>query len=245
MNTQTETLPVTLLVYYDEPYFTELDSRVLRIEQKGSQHLVELESTIFYPEGGGQPSDQGQIVGPAGCLRVEQVRTSRYNTILHQGKLTGTLANGENVRISIKWPARYKNMRVHSAGHLLHDVLMTISPELIPTKGNHGPKAFLEYSGVVNPEIQLELETKTNAVVDQNLPIITRYTDYGEIVEKCRFVPPGLPQDKRLRLIQIGDFDPMPDGGVQVKSTKEIGRVVVHSINPTDCGAVIRYGVAN
>jgi alanyl-tRNA synthetase len=243
MNTQAEPVPITMPVYYDEPYLTELYSKVLRIELRGSQHVVELQSTIFYPEGGGQPSDQGQIVGEGGYLRVEQVRNSRNASILHQGKLSGELEAGENVKMTIKWPARYKNMRVHSAGHLIHDVLMTISQGLTPTKGNHGPKAFLEYSGILDPEIKLELEVKTNEMIDQDVAIVTRYTDYREIVETCRFVPPGLPQNKPLRLIQIGDFDPMPDGGVQVKSTKEIGRVILHNISPIDGGAVIRYGV--
>jgi alanyl-tRNA synthetase len=235
----------TAQIYYDYPYLTELDSKVTSIEQKGSQYLVELESTIFYPEGGGQPSDQGEIVGPHGRLGVEQVRSTRDGHILHQGKLTGVLVPGEAVKMAIKWASRHKNMRVHSAGHLVHDVLMGLTDRLTPTKGNHGQKAFLEYAGPLDPEVRLELEAKINEMVERDVQIITRDTAYEEIAEKCRFVPPGLPRDKRLRLIQIGEFDPMPDGGVQVKSTREIGAVVLHSISAVDDTVVIRYGVAH
>ena len=245
MSDQIQTVPATVPVYYDEPYLTELDAKVLRVEQKGSQYVLELDRTIFYPEGGGQPSDQGQLAGQVGSLRVDHVRRTHDAIIIHQGKLIGELAAGEAVKMIIKWPTRYKNMRVHSAGHLIHDVLMTVSNGLAPTKGNHGPKSFLEYVGSLDPQMKDELESKINGFVDRDLPIITRYSDYDEIVKRCSFVPANLPQNKSVRIIQIGDFDPMPDGGVQVKSTSEIGRVILHNITPSHDRVVIRYGVAN
>jgi alanyl-tRNA synthetase len=233
----------TLQTYYAEPYVTELDCTVVSVEQKGPQQTIELDRTIFYPEGGGQPSDQGEMMGPSGKFRVEQVRTTPDGRIVHQGKLPGTLNIGESVHTTIKWGMRFKNMRVHSAGHLIHDVLMTMVDGLTPIKGNHGAKAFLEYAGALDRDIQAELEANANEVVAQNVPIITRETTVEEISEKCRFVPAGLPKNKQLRMIQIGDFAPMPDGGVQVKSTGEIGRVVIHSITADGKTVVIRYGV--
>ena len=232
----------TRQVYYETPYLTELDCEVTSIEPKGSQHIVTVDQTIFYPEGGGQPTDQGELIGQAGRLRVEQVRAVG-GQILHQGKLLGNLNVGDRVHAVLKWSPRHKNMRVHSAGHLIHDVMMTMVNGLTPTKGNHGQKAFLEYAGNLDPAIKDQLEAKVNDAVVHDLPIITRDTTYEEINERCRFVPPGLPRDKGLRLIQIGDFTPMPDGGVQVKSTKEIGAIVIHNIASEGGTVTIRYGV--
>jgi len=234
-----------LQLYYDEPYRSELDCTIVNIEPKGSQHIVELDRTIFYPEGGGQPSDQGELTAPAGKLRVEQVRTGPNGNILHQGVLTGQLNSGDQVHALIKWNQRHKNMRVHSAGHLIHDVLMAMTTGLSPTKGNHGQKAFIEYAGAVDPSIKEQLETKVNAVIRQDLPIITRETTYDELTTRCAFVPPGLPRNKQLRILQIGDYGPMPDGGVQVKSTREIGGVVIHSISSVNNDVIIRYGVTH
>jgi len=249
MDTQVENLyprmEGTTPIYYYQPYLTELHCEVVRIEDKGAQCLVELDKTIFFPEGGGQPCDQGEIIGSAGKLRVDQVRTVANGRIIHQGKLNGLFASGDQVRTVLKWGPRYKNMRVHSAGHLIHDVLMSMVGGLTPTKGNHGQKAFLEYQGQLDPGIKEQLEAKANQVVAEDCPIITHDTTYEEITSKCRFVPPGLPRDKQLRVIRIGSFDPMPDGGVQVQSTREIGNVVIHSITAADNNVVIRYGVTN
>jgi alanyl-tRNA synthetase len=245
MDSKSNQLPQTTQIYYQQPYLTELNCQVTRLEEKGSQHMIELDHTIFYPEGGGQPSDQGELAGPNGKFRVEQVRTIMGGHIIHQGKLSGQLNVGDEVKATIKWPVRHKNMRQHSAGHLIHDVLMTLVPGLTPTKGNHGQKAFLQYLGVIDPGIKSELEAKIDEAIKQDLPIITRDTTYDEIAAKCRFIPSGLPRDKRLRLIQIGTFDPMPDGGVQVQSTGEIGKVILHSISPLENETVIRYGIAN
>lgn len=233
----------TATVYYEEPYRTELDCSITNMEPKGSQYLVELDRTIFYPEGGGQPTDQGELTGAAGKFRVDQVRVLPDGRIVHQGTLSGTLKPGDAVHATLKWAPRLKNMRVHAAGHLVHDVLMSIAPGLVPTKGNHGSKAFLEYTGTVDAAVTEGLESKVNEVLSQDLPIATRESDYYEISEKCKFVPPGLPKHKKLRIIQIGTFDMMPDGGVHVKATKEIGGVVIHGITSDSNKVVIRYGV--
>jgi len=214
----------TVQMYYDAPYLTELKSQVTGMQIKGAQCLVELAATIFYPQGGGHPCDQGEIAGPEGKLQVGQVRAVG-DQILHQGKVIGKLNVGDEVRETLKWNPRHKNMRVHSAGHLLHDVLMSMADGLTPTKGNHGQKAFLEYNGQLDPALKDTLQDQVNQVLAKDLPIVTRNATVEEIQERCRFVPP------------------MPDGGVQVKSTKEIGSVVIHNIASENNAVVIRYGI--
>lgn len=233
-------------VYYREPYTQQLHGcEVVRLEEKGPLCLAYMDRTVFFPEGGGQPCDQGEIIGVNGLLKIDQVRMEGGGAIVHQGKLTGRLGIGESVRAVLKWPVRYKNMRVHSAGHLLHDVLMTMAESLVPTKGNHGSKAYLEYRGTFDPNKKQAVEEKTNEILAHNLPIVTRDASNDEITSICRFVPAGLPRDKQLRIIKIGDFDAMPDGGVQVRSTGEIGGVVIHNINSENGVVTIRYGVKN
>jgi len=233
----------TVRVYYEQPYLTELGCKVTRIEQKGSQHLVELDRTIFYPEGGGQPSDQGELAGKTGKLKVEQVRTLPDGRIVHQGSLAGLLAPGDEVHAVLKWPMRLKNMRVHTAGHLVHDVLMSMAEGLTPVKGSHSQKAFLEYAGHLDPTIAPQLQTKVNDVLGRDLPVVTRESNYEELSVRCRFVPPTLPRNKPLRIIQIGEYDPMPDGGVHVKTTREIEEIVIHAITSENNVVNIRYGV--
>lgn len=133
----------TKQIYYEDSYKKELPCKVLSVEPKGNLLNVVLDHTIFYPEGGGQPSDKGQL----GEAKVKYVRLSD-GEIIHQ--VEGELKAGENIKAVLDWNWRHKYMKIHTAGHLLHDVLMTMFKGLTPTRGSHGKKAFLEYQGEID-----------------------------------------------------------------------------------------------
>jgi len=223
-------------VYYEDPYKTELEAKVLSVQPQVSLTNVILDQTIFYPEGGGQPSDRGMI----GNAKVEYVRFQN-GEIIHQVK--GELKEGETVKTTLDWGWRNKYMKIHSAGHLLHDVLMSMVKGLTPLKGSHGKKAFLEYTGEIDPAIKEKLEVEVNVVAQKDLPIVTKETTYDELAKDCPFLPPNLPKNKPLRMIKIGDFSSMPDGGVHVKTTKEIGKIWIANITVQNGTTNIRYGV--
>lgn len=99
-------------------------------------------------------------------------------------------------------------------------------------------------SGNLNVNIKGSLEEKVNEIAASDLPIITKEVSNEELEKECQFLPPNLPRTKNLRIIKIGDYPPMPDGGVHVKSTKEIGKIWVANITSEAGKATIRYGVA-
>jgi alanyl-tRNA synthetase len=228
----------TIPIYYDDPYKKELECTVISVEPNGSHLNVILDQTIFYPEGGGQPCDRGRL----GETHVEYVRMVN-GEIVHQVK--GNLQPNQKALAALDWDWRYKYMRIHTAGHLLHDCLMTITKGLTPIRGGHGKKAFLEYQGELNPEKKDEIENKVNEILNTDLPVITKQADYETIEKECQFIPANLPRNKPLRMIKIGDFPGMPDGGVQVARTKEIGKIWIANIIVTEGKTTIRYGVTN
>lgn len=238
-------LTLTKRCYYDDPYLTSLAVTVSAVHPTSRAKVieVELDQTLFYPQGGGQPSDQGEILVAGGSLKVTLVRNVDER-VVHEGALTGEITPGDSGEAAIKWPRRLKFMRVHAAGHLIHDVLMSMDLSISPLKGNHGEKAFLEYAGVIPVDLQAELAERVMKQVQTNLPIITRETSREELEELGLAVPATLPENKGLRIIQIGDNQPMPDGGVHVRSTKEIGTVVIHNITHDGRNSVVRYGVS-
>jgi len=227
----------TKQIYYDDPYKKELDVKILSVEPSGNFFNIILDQTIFYPEGGGQPSDRG-ILGEA---RVEYVRIID-GEIIHQIK--GEIQEGRSTKAILDWNWRYKHMKIHSAGHLLHDALMTMVKDLRPLRGSHGKKAYLEYQGEVNSAIKGQLELEVNRIAQQGLEIITKSATYDELVKNCQFLPQNLPKDKPLRMIKIGNFPAMPDGGVHVKNTKEIGKIYIPLIEVQSGITRIRYGIA-
>ena len=87
------------------------------------------------------------------------------------------------------------------------------------------------------------LEEEVNKIAQQELEIVTKFASFEELKKECQFLPPNLPKDKPLRLIKIGNFPAMPDGGVHIKNTKEIGRIWIANISLQNGLTKIRYGI--
>ena len=223
--------------YYANPYAVEIESRVLAIQPQETVTNIILDKTLFYPEGGGQPSDRGMI----GNDKIEYVRIID-GELIHQTKHS-SLKEGDIVKATIDWSWRYKYMKIHTAGHLLHDVLMTIVSTIIPIRGGHGKKAFLEYKGEIDVSIKDKLEEEVNLVAQRGLDIKTKQSSFEELSQECSFLPHHLPKDKPLRMIKIGEYPAMPDGGVHVNNTNELGKIWIANITNLNGIANIRYGV--
>ena len=127
---------MTELIYLTDSYKKELKAKVVSCKQKGQLWLVVLDKTIFYPEGGGQPSDRGEIVGKKGNAHVKHVRLSETD-VIHECSLDGVINPGETVTCYVDWSQRYHNMRVHSAGHIVHEAVMQVASYLEPLKNSH------------------------------------------------------------------------------------------------------------
>jgi Ser-tRNA(Ala) deacylase AlaX len=134
-------------------------------------------------------------------------------------------------------------MRVHTAGHIIHDVLMGTISGLTPVRGDHGSKPYLEYTPEINTTIKEKLEEEVNNVIRENRNVITKETSLDELSKIVRYIPPNLPKDKPLRIIHIDGFYAMPDGGTQVKQLGEIGEIKILSISNNEGKSIIKYQV--
>jgi misacylated tRNA(Ala) deacylase len=100
-----------------DAYASRCEARVLGVANGG---LV-LDRTVFYPTGGGQPGDRGQLI-PADAPALEVVETIKgeADAIVHLlGEAAASPAPGTTVTAEIDWPRRHRLMRMHSALHLL------------------------------------------------------------------------------------------------------------------------------
>ncbi|WP_175059946.1 DHHA1 domain-containing protein [Thermococcus sp. 2319x1] len=220
---------MTLKLFYIDPYLREASAKIMKVEVRGNRIGVLLDRTIFYPEGGGQPSDRGVIKGDGFRIEVEKVEGK--DEIWHEGKLKGrTPKEGEEVELELDWEWRYENMRQHTGQHILSAILKRMY-----NSDTTGFQIFPEYNKIeINFDEELTwahilaAELEANEVVWANIPV--EVEEYEGLPEEIRSaLRKSLPEDisGKIRVVKIGDVDLIPCGGTHVKNTGEVGFIKV------------------
>ncbi len=228
---------MTLNLFLEAPYQKSFEATIDAVEG----NAIILNQTGFYATSGGQPGDIGTLrfANDDTPIIVAATVKDRENAdrILHiapentdLSRLTpGTVITGE-----IDWPWRHNNMRMHTALHLLCSLI-----EGDVTGGQIGSaKSRLDFnieSGSINKE---ELTQKINELIEQDHPISEEWISEEELnnnpslVRTLSVKPPS--GSGRIRLVRIGSkentIDLQPCGGTHVRSTAEIGKVIVSKI---------------
>ncbi|MBI4064775.1 phenylalanine--tRNA ligase subunit alpha [Candidatus Gottesmanbacteria bacterium] len=233
---------MTELIYLIDSYQKELKAKVISCTNKGSSWEVVLDKTIFYPQGGGQPSDIGEISGSYGKAHVKHVRMNA-DKVIHECSVEGNLKAGEFVECTVDWEHRYHNMRVHSAGHIVHEAVMALFDGLIPVQGEHGKHAYIEYQGSLPIDKKYVIEKKANEIVNQDLSITTEFVSLEELKKRSSYIPEHLPTNKPLRILTIAGYQPIPDGGTQVQKTNETGEITIAEIENHGDNVRVHYSI--
>ncbi|KAL3460651.1 ThrRS/AlaRS common domain-containing protein [Aspergillus heterothallicus] len=217
--------------------------------------------TIFYAQGGGQPSDTGFITaeirqGESGDSKFEVllVRKTFDGTIYHFGRfLAGTgaestgiiqqpsFAPNQSVSLAIDRKKRNHHSRLHTAGHILGLAIRLLRSQLdVREKGkaNHFPgEASLEFEGLLYNEHKPIIQEKVNELVAQAIPVRTCWWEAAEIKERIHELnmAEGM-QDAvggmgRVRIAEIGDLDANPCGGTHVENTGKTGEIRIRKIS--------------
>jgi misacylated tRNA(Ala) deacylase len=219
---------MTALKYYQDSYLQTLDAVVLSVDDA----IVELDQTIFYPLGGGQPGDTGSISGANKTSDIIDTRKDRETgSIYHQlADETHGFEIGDKVTLTIDWDRRYKHMRMHSAMHLLGSLIP------VPVTGGSlgAEKSRLDF------DLGDYLIDKDNLTLKINLLIDEAHeVEFGEISEQCLDENPDLVRTMsvqpprgagNIRTVRIKDVDYQPCGGTHVNNVSEIGRVRISKI---------------
>jgi Ser-tRNA(Ala) deacylase AlaX len=226
----------TRLVYLDDSHKMENDAKFLSLEQiDGKGIAVVLDQTIFYPQGGGQPADQGQISSPNATFNVNDVRFVD-GVVHHYGTFSnGEFAGDESVMLRINPDRRLLHTKLHSAGHLIDATVRLLELPLTPTKGYHfsdGP--YVEYDGEIpvdqREDIRLRLEQKVNELMNSKLETQVVYATQAQMQEICGFIPNYIINDKEIRVVTLVPKLGCPCGGTHVKNSQDIGHITLTKI---------------
>jgi len=202
-------------------YVKEFDA----IVTKRKSDYVVLDQTAFYPLGGGQPSDIGYLEWDDKKVKVKEV-IKKGDTVKHiidgEKPLVGTKVHG-----LIDWDKRYAHMKMHTAQHIISGIIF--DNYNARTVGNqiHADYSRVDFHPVNLKDNDLELiKNKFNELVKQNLEIQIYEEDRESLenrVDTQRAHLDLLPKFiKRLRIVEIKDFDVCPCAGTHVRNTNEI-----------------------
>ena len=212
---------------FRDPYLQHAPATVVDVNEGGE---ITLDASLFYPIGGGQPSDTGRLTWDGGATEIVTAFKGEDASIVLSAASGGTRPPvGAQVVQHIDWSKRFGFMRIHTALHLLSVVIP------LPVTGGSisEGKGRLDFDMTDPPEDKDALADALNALIARDLKVSETWITDAELdanpglVKTMSVQPPR--GSGRIRLVRIGQgedqIDLQPCGGTHVGRTGEIGRV--------------------
>jgi len=223
---------MTQPLFRDDAYLKQAPATVTAITEQGG---IVVDASIFYPTGGGQPGDKGELTWENGrCEIATTVKGEDDQIVLVPAEGSEVPPVGASVTQVIDWDYRYRLMRVHTMLHLLSVVIP------LPVTGGAitAEKGRLDFDMPDHPGEKEELASKLQALINQDYEITTDWITDAELdanpgLVKTMSVQPPRGAGK-VRLVRIGtkdeQIDLQPCGGTHVAHTGEIGKITIGKI---------------
>ena len=216
---------MTEKLYYKDTYLKEFDASVTVCEKKDDRYLIVLDRSAFYPEGGGQSGDRGQLVCSDGSrIAVLDTHEKGENIVL---TCSAPVSEGESVHGILDWEFRFDRMQNHSGEHILsgliherygyHNVGFHMSRD----------RMTIDLDGEIPKEELSILELKVNEIVWENRPVYTAFLSQEEARNTEYRSKKELKGE--IRLVTIPGADVCACCGTHVARTGEIGLVKILS----------------
>ena len=207
---------MTKRLYYEDAYCREFDARVMDCREGKQGWEVVLDQTAFYPEGGGQPADEGTL-GEAKVLDVKE----GGEEVIHL--CDRPLEPGSAVHGKLDWDRRFRFMQQHSGEHIFSGIVhRTFGYDNI---GFHMGKdcVTVDFSGMLSEKDIAQVERAANEAVLADLEILEDYPSreaLGRLDYRSKKELEG-----QVRIITIPGSDVCACCGTHVKRTGQIGPI--------------------
>lgn len=207
-------MTITERLYYDDPYLTLFEARVVARTRRGGAELVALDRSAFYPEGGGQPADTGVLNGVA-VLDVQAEEGLVWHTLA--APLTDDVVHGQ-----VNWARRFDHMQQHHGQHLLSAAFERL-PGLRTVSFHLGAAAAtIDLDGASLSDAQVDaVEDLVNQVIWEDRPVVARFVSDAELASLPLRKPPVVAGP--IRVVSVPDFDHSACGGTHPRSTGAVG----------------------
>ena len=218
---------MTEALYTTDSYLKEFTASITAVNSDDKS--VTLDRTAFYPGGGGQLPDAGELIVDGNTYTVKRAK-KQGNDILHFVEGDSLPDVGLTVTGKIDWERRYKAMRTHTAMHILCGSIWR-DYQVSVTGGNmellEGRMDF-EFSELDRDTIA-KIEEAINQEVSNSRDVEVRILPRKEAFQipdlirtKINLLPEGI---QEVRVVEILGLDLQADGGTHVNNTSEVGQI--------------------
>ena len=243
----------TKRIYREDAYAITNEAVITSIREKKGCDVIACDASVFFPEGGGQPSDTGTFSTESGALYEishafdEELEGDVWHIT---DAPSGTFSAGDKVTLSIDWDFRFRNMQRHCGEHMLSGTMHALFGGV--NKGFHMGEDYItidiDLEGRMLTDEELDLAARTvNDAIWAGLPVtVTWFDDYESSLALP--VRKQVPHEGRVSVVTVGDpedpYDCIACCGTHPANSAEVGLVAIYKCEPNkgmnriffDCG---------
>jgi len=231
---------MTEKLYWEDAYQTKFNAKLIAIKEEG---LI-LDKTLFYPESGNQASDRGYLILGEKKFKVDKV-TKENDEILHHisSDFKNKINLGDIMVGEVDWEYRYGIMKAHSSQHIFSAVFKNkYNIDTLRAILNF-EEVYLQLFQKIEFEQLSVILTEVNKIcISNNLKLNGRIVSRKEAEEVSEKIRSPIPEEPRIRLMEIKNLDLVCCGGTHVNNTTEIGLIFIYEFKR---GNEIKYVVGN
>lgn len=239
----------------------EAADQALSKQSQADDHVVITDSTIFHPQGGGQPSDQGTMKSDSGeeknffDVHLVRMAATQPDQVLHFGRFqssTSIFQPGQKVTQSIDVEKRLLYSRYHTAGHVLGAAVRRLLEDKVEgfdeIKASHVPEsASCEFLGLIEGKWKDDIQKLLDEYIEKDMPVEIDWWDEDDFKANGleRLTPDrkgmGMGDEEKFRVVKIVGAETYPCGGTHVDSTKLCGKTAVKKISRSKGTSRVSY----
>lgn len=204
------------------------DNALVDTLEEGIEAAIILDETSFYPNGGGQVGDKGQILSDTGLFEVEDTVKGANGSIKHIGRLvSGSLTKGERVDTRVDKALRMDAARNHTATHLLHKALREVLGDHVNQAGSLVEPDRLRFDithfeAMTKEEIS-RVEAMVNEFILEAHPVTAELMNINEARAMGAMALFGEKYGEEVRVVKMGDCSVELCGGTHLDNTSQVG----------------------
>ncbi|KXS93655.1 hypothetical protein AC578_4240 [Pseudocercospora eumusae] len=225
--------------------------------------IVITKETIFHPQGGGQPTDEGHMAldGSSCNFQVTNVRmdvdASSSGQVLHLGQFLDPsqpqFKPGDVVEQVVDAEKRLLYSRLHTAGHVLGAAVRHLLEKEIEgfdeLKASHFPdSAACEFQGSIDGKWKAPIQERLNEYIMRGVPVEIDFWTEDDFRREGleRLIPDRsllAPGEDKFRVVKLAGLETYPCGGTHVDTSDLCGDTSVKKISRSKGTSRVSYSV--